>query len=421
MTIGKNSWTSFLTLWICHTLFLVLSKVVVFILLIYLEQSKGLTGISIFGAASILPAMLALPFLSYIIDKIHLKAFMSFVIAIQIPLIYLIFTHLDSSLDLFYLIIVLIAFSTVFALLENILFDKLIKLIVTKSKLMAAVSISRLSNAMAYFLSPLIAGFAYHQTALPWVNGTVILLLIVYLIALTCLERKDPTTALSQKTHIDYFFKNKRRKQLTRELLFLYSISFIWMNAVIIVCLPYFNAFHSTQISSLLISLSGAGGLVNNLGSLFFPLKKQTLFYCRLSAFLTGLMLFLLGILPAQFILQAVIMFTGGFFATWCYILSQLIAQRVFESHYLGAFFGLRSWVSTGMTAVFYLFTGYFVGKVLTPSVQFISKILGQPSANIEQYQAIQYLFIGVGSLVIFILAAHGSKSFLQFVKHRRI
>ena len=229
MTIGKNSWTSFLTLWICHTLFLVLSKVVVFILLIYLEQSKGLTGISIFGAASILPAMLALPFLSYIIDKIHLKAFMSFVIAIQIPLIYLIFTHLDSSLDLFYLIIVLIAFSTVFALLENILFDKLIKLIVTKSKLMAAVSISRLSNAMAYFLSPLIAGFAYHQTALPWVNGTVILLLIVYLIALTCLERKDPTTALSQKTHIDYFFKNKRRKQLTRELLFLYSISFIWM------------------------------------------------------------------------------------------------------------------------------------------------------------------------------------------------
>lgn len=421
MTVGKKSWTIFLTLWMCHTLFLVLSKVVVFILLIYLEQSKGLTGISIFGAASILPAMLALPFLSYIIDKIHLKAFMTFVIAIQIPLIYLMFTHLNESFDYFTLIIVLIAFSTVFALLENILFDKLIKLIVAKSKLMAAVSISRLSNAMAYFISPLIAGFAYHQAALPWVNGTAILLLILYLIVLTYLERKDPTTVLSQKTHMDYFFKNKRRKQLTRELLFLYSISFIWMNAVIIVCLPYFNGVHSTQISSLLISLSGAGGLVNNLGTLFFPLKKQTLLYCRLSAFLTGLMLFLLGILPAQVLLQAVVMFLGGFFATWCYILSQLISQRVFDSHYLGAFFGLRSWVSTGMTAVFYLFTGYFVGKILTPSIQFISKILGQPSSNIEQYQAIQFLFIGVGGLVILILAANSSKSFLQSLRNRLI
>lgn len=420
MKYEKKHWYTFLLLWVFHTFFLILSKIILFILIIYLEKTKGLLGISIFGAASILPVMIALPFLGYIIDKIYLKRFFLFVIAIQIPLIYLILTHLDHDFTNFGFIIFLISLSTMFALLENIIFDKLTKLIVTAKKLPTAVSISRLSNAIAYFISPVIAGLAYAHDQLSLVNFLTITTLIMYLAMISLLEKKDPSVSIQKKTHLAYFLKNKRRKHLAQELLFLYAISFIWINAVIIVCLPYFSVFHSTELSSLLITLSGAGGLIINLATIYLPKKTQTLFYCRLSALFSAGMLLLLGMLPPHFISFAIIMFIGGFFSSWCYILSQLISQRVFDAHYLGSFFSLRSWISTALTAIFYLFTGYLLGEVLIPTFKTLSDFLGYQTLNISQHEAIQGLFIGMGSLIILCLISYTIGPFIKTVLLKR-
>jgi hypothetical protein len=90
------------------------------------------------------------------------------------------------------------------------------------------------------------------------------------------------------------------------------------------------------------------------------------------------------------------VVFLGGAIAMGSYIFSQFIAQKVFQVHYLGIFFTLRTWISLGVTVFFYSMTGYFLEQIMIP-------------LGIDQFQFMQGIFIGSG-LLIMLLVPRGLK-----------
>lgn len=409
----RQNWFSFLAILSFQTLLLISVRVVIFILIIYFQHAYGLAGISLFGAFTLLPTLVILPVIGIFLDKIHFKKAFILSVALLIPLIHLLLQALDENLTQLRFILFLTSLAATGASIQAILFDKYINTAVDKTHLSYAVNLSRLSNTLSYFLGPIIAGIAYLPQTLPTVNLTIVFLLFLYLGALFLLEKKDPVLHTKKPSHLSYFFRNKHRKKLTLELLFTYTVFFIWINAVTIICLPYFKATQTVAASSTLIGLSGAGGVFINLFMLGINLDHHPLFIARLTCFSTGLMLILLAVLPPFFEFFALSMFLGGAFSTYSFILSQYLAQKHFYANYLGGFFSLRTWISSGMTIAFYFVTGFALQKFLIPSLQWASNLLGI-GIQIEEYQAIQAFFIFIGSLIIFLIVTYRFPNYVK-------
>jgi len=111
-------------------------------------------------------------------------------------------------------------------------------------------------------------------------------------------------------------------------------------------------------------------------------------------------MLMMIGVFPQNPLIAMAAMFLGGFFSSFCFILSQWIVQQAFASRYIGTFLSLRTWLSTGVTAIFYIFSGFSLDRYVIPILAMMAFILPIEVAEVTEISALSFIFIALGCLI---------------------
>lgn len=288
-----------------------------------------------------------------VIDRLPLRLLFVLIILSQLLILLLLLFKANISLILMVFLIVIMF---IFTALETMVFDKSIKVMLPDQDRGRGITMGLLTSSISYIVPPFIASTLPHTASHFFLNGTIIVLSLIYIYLLTFIKDKTKLAIERNLKFVDFFtFSSDLNIPAVLQLLMSFSLTTLWFNFINFLALPLLKVEHSQLFIGLTISFVGVGSLMGALTAShihYLEKKYHSLLYCYLGSVLCIILFLLFSEKPSICLITT---FAGGMFSYWSYGVAQHISQTDFNEHKLAGFYSIRGSFSALILIFFYL------------------------------------------------------------------
>lgn len=421
--IGAGLDKRFRNLWLSHTLFLIVCKILVLVLSFFIiKKTESVIYFTYLALASAIPNIFLLPLLAKFIDKYDIR-FTSIVNLIILALSTMLLAYFSKMPTLN--ILSVCSVFTIISLtitLQSVIFDKAITVLVETNSYSKAIGLVKGATALSYLIAPAISGLLLAKLSVFTVlMASIIFILIHALVISKNIQGKGPGKDENNhlKTNLLLVLQLTFKDSFSRWLLYLYAICFVWMNIANTLSIPILLQNLNTSVTGFVLSLAGLGLLAGNV-SLFYLRIKNKVTYLRISIYLL-ICSQLIFTLSKSTLLMAMALFVGSYFCSIVLGLNQIIVQDYVAYSSQGRFFAIRTAVSFTMMCISYIMAGPIAHYFFKPLLLYNATIhatlvhfLGTGNLGILRFV---FLVLSLASLIY--LMKDAISVFLAFKKNK--